>query len=193
VTRLYRFFTVAALAFLTACSQQLAQSTQTQSPTPIPGEWSITAKLGIRTKNNSGSLTVQWHQNGNQYTIRVSGPLGQGNGKISGNPQAILIERPNHPTIYSTDPEQLLQDTFQWALPVQHMGYWVRGLPSPLLDKAEYEHMDTGVLKRMEQSGWQLQYDRYRQTDAWLMPGRIKAKRDDLHLTLIIRQWRFPL
>lgn len=191
--RLPAILVAIALLLLTACSQQLAKPDQQQSQKPIPEQWSISAKLGIRTADDSGSLTVKWQQDSREYLIQVSGPLGQGNGKISGNDQYITIERPNQPTIYSADPQQLLKDTFQWELPIQHLSYWVRGLPSPRLDDAQYHYSNTGVLERLTQSGWELAYDRYRLADDWLMPGRVKATHDELRLTLIIRQWQFGI
>lgn len=192
MTRLSRFFTAITLTLLiAACSQQPAKTTQQQSAEPIPQQWSITAKLGIRTADDSGSVILKWQQDFQHYQIQISGPLGQRNAKINGNHQAIMIERPNHPTMYSSDPETLLLDTFQWPLPLKHLSYWVRGLPSPHLAQAQYQYATTGALERLTQSGWELQYDRYRQTQQWLMPGRVKASRGDLRLTLVIRQWQF--
>lgn len=199
--RLTRASVLFSLLFISACSQQpTINPPQQQAQQAIPDHWNITAKLGIRTQDDSGSLTLQWAQKGQHYTIQASGPLGQGRATIIGQQQQIMISRPNQATTYSNYPEQLLEDTLGWQFPIQQLGYWVRGLPYPennaltlqtsASNTAEYQWSPTGTLTSLRQSGWLLEYDRYQQTDAWLLPKRVKAKKDNITLTLIIKQWQ---
>ncbi|ODS22946.1 outer membrane lipoprotein LolB [Candidatus Endobugula sertula] len=188
-----RYFLFMLLILLSACSQYpRINDTQQQFPQAIPSHWTMTAKLGIRTANNSGSATLNWQQQQDRYQIRLSGPLGQGAGKISGDNTYITIERANKPPLFSTKPEQLIQETFNWELPLQHLSYWVRGLPSPYSNQAEQDYANTGTLLQLRQSGWTLHYDRYHSIGRWLMPGRIKAQKETIKLTLVIKRWRFP-
>jgi outer membrane biogenesis lipoprotein LolB len=68
----------------------------------------------------------------------------------------------------------------------------VRGLACPLLDAAEQDYSASGVLSELNQSDWSLRYTRYRTTDLWLMPQRIRAEKGELMLTLVIKTWEFP-
>lgn len=183
-----------ASLFISACSQQATRPTPVtlQTGTAIPDVWNITAKLGIRNGDDSGSVTLYWQQQQNQYQIRIAGPLGQGNGLLSGNEDTIVIERPSKKTLYSNKPAQLIKDTFGWDLPVQDLNYWVRGLSSPFLEAAEQNYNASGVLSGLNQSDWSLRYTRYRTTDSWLMPQRIHAEKGELMLTLVIKTWEFP-
>jgi outer membrane lipoprotein LolB len=183
-----------ASLFISACSPQATRPTPVtlQTDTAIPDVWNITAKLGIRNGDDSGSVTLYWQQQQNHYQIRIAGPLGQGNGLLSGNEDTIVIERPSKKTLYSNNPAQLIKDTFGWDLPVQDLNYWVRGLPSPFLDAAEQDYNASGVLSGLNQSDWSLRYTRYRTTDLWLMPQRIRAEKGELMLTLVIKTWEFP-
>jgi outer membrane lipoprotein LolB len=163
-----------------------------QTHTAIPDVWNITAKLGIHNGDDSGSVTLYWQQQKNQYHIRIAGPLGQGSAVLSGNEDTIIIERPSKQTLYSNNPAQLIKDTFGWDLPIKDLNYWVRGLASPLLDTAKQNYNASGVLSGLNQSDWSLRYTRYRATDLWLMPQRIRAKKGELMLTLVIKRWEFP-
>ncbi|MFT5117701.1 MAG: outer membrane lipoprotein LolB [Kiritimatiellia bacterium] len=187
-------FLLLAFLFISACSPQATRPTllPLQTNAVIPDVWNITAKLGIRNGDDSGSVTLYWQQQQNQYQIRIAGPLGQGNGLLSGDEENIVIERPNKQTLYSNNPAQLIKDTFGWDLPIQDLNYWVRGLASPLLDAAEQDYSASGVLSELNQSDWSLRYTRYRTTDLWLMPQRIRAEKGELMLTLVIKTWEFP-
>lgn len=189
----YHSYLLFTLLLLSACSQQITTPPPIQkNAAPIPNTWTITAKLGVRTENDSGSVTLLWQQQGPQYRIRISGPLGQGNGLLSGDDQHIVIERPNQDTLFSNNPSQLIEETFGWELPLQHLQYWIRGLNTPLLETTRQDHESSGALSNLHQDGWHLQYARYKPSGKWLMPGRIRAEKEGLVLTLIIKQWNFP-
>ena len=189
------------LTLLSACIQQSYQHPPTlskilpivQPDLNIPDTWKITAKLGIRSKTNSGSVTLYWQQQQNRYHIRVIAPLGQGKGVLFGDNTFVTIERANKKTMYSDNPTELIEKSFGWLLPLEHLNYWVRGLPNPLLDVAETSYNTTGTIASLQQSGWSLTYTDYQIIDTWLsMPKRIRAQKNDVILTLVIKQWEFP-
>ena len=43
---------------------------------------------------------------------------------------------------------------------------------------------------RLAQSGWDIQYDRYRMLDGYAWPGRLKLARDNISVRLVIDSWR---
>jgi outer membrane lipoprotein LolB len=183
-----------ASLLLSACSQQPTKTPNhiKQSIVAIPEDWNITAKLGVRSSDDSGSVTLQWQQRQANYHIRISGPLGQGSGVLSGNPEFITITQANKDPIYSTDPTDLIANAFGWAFPLDHLNYWVRGIASPLLAAGESTLNPSGTLATLTQSDWSLDYSRYKPSGPWLMPHRIRASNNDVVLTLVIRQWAFP-
>lgn len=189
---------------LSACTPQPTKPevTPPQSLSAIPEHWNINAKLGIRNSEQSGSVTLKWQQQINDYHIRISGPLGQGSGLLTGNQHNIRITQGNKAPLYSDDPTSLIKTTFGWDLPLDHLPYWVRGLASPLLSSGQQSYTplppelaDTSqarTLATLTQSGWHIEYSRFKRVDQWLMPHRIRAKKQDVVLTLIVKQWTFP-
>lgn len=184
--------------FLSACSQQpLKENTPEQEgfvhdASTIPDNWQLTAKLGIKSNTRNGSVTVSWKQQQEEYEIQLSGPLGQGKTKLTGNQDFITISRPNKEPILSAFPEQLFEDIFGWEFPLAHLQYWVRGLSSKAKVQEQQLNAD-GTLSTLTQEDWHIQYQRYLQTEQWLLPGKIQLNSHDSSqpkLTLIIRKWQ---
>jgi len=192
------YLLLSTLLFLTsACSQQPAKSVATepsltQSPKPIPSTWNIKAKLGIRSTSNSGSVNLHWQQQGDQYRLRITGPLGQGGGIITGNNKQILIKRSGKPPLSSDSPEKLIRQTFGWDFPLRDLSYWIRGLPSPFRPNTQLEYKTNGSLTSLKQAVWSIGYERYTLVDQWLMPTLVRTEKDGVTLKLIIKQWQFP-
>ncbi|MGH1485338.1 MAG: lipoprotein insertase outer membrane protein LolB [Cellvibrionaceae bacterium] len=185
---------IGVLLLLASCSRNPIVDTPplVTSLETLPQTWLIKAKLGIRTAEDSGSVTLDWQQTDTNYVIKVQGPLGQGNATISGNESHIVIEQPGKQTLYSNNANSLIRDTFGWSLPIHDFKFWVRGIANPDNPIQSADYNPTGVLNSLQQSKWTLQYSRYKPVSQWLLPGRIKAKQDNSQLTLIIREWQLP-
>lgn len=152
--------------------------------------WEVQGKLGIRLPDNSGSLYFNWKQEPNQYAIHLSGPLGQGATWIRGNHSGVTIQAGNKPKVFAATPEALLAKTLGWSLPVQELYYWTRGLQSPMSEVTASSYSDDQKLLTLEQSGWQLQFKRYRDFSGWSLPQKLIAQRDDIRLTFVIKNWK---
>lgn len=197
------------LLLLSACSsaptkQEIDYTANKEAYLAIPNIWTIQAKLGIKSEDDSGSVTLNWQQREEHYDIQISGPLGQGNAKLSGNNQFIRIEQPGKDTIYSNNPRELIEQTFGWDLPLQHLPYWIRGAQNPntktgtnskQIDQdalAITKNNKQGLLSGLSQFGWELEYSRYKLQQQRIAPHKIRAKKSGTTLTLIIKQWDFP-
>ena len=73
-------------------------------------------------------------------------------------------------------------------LPINHLLYWIKGIPAPY-GPHTLKHNELGTIETMEQDGWSLKYDRYGTALEQTLPQRIKITRDDLKVTLIIKEW----
>ena len=182
------------IALLMACSQA-PQQKQTPIPTtapPLPSHWTIKAKLGIRTEEESGSVSLIWQQRGDSYTIRVRAPLGSGSAVITGNREQITIERPGKPIVYSHNPQSLIEQTFGWSLPINVFKFWIWGTNAPehIIEAVTYS--PSGTISSLQQLEWQLSYSRHKIFNQWLLPSKIKAQHNNTQLILAIREWKQP-
>ncbi|MBX2807400.1 MAG: lipoprotein insertase outer membrane protein LolB [Cellvibrionaceae bacterium] len=181
------------LLLISACSQyQPLPETQIQHQTTLSKHWSIKAKLGIRTPAKSGSITLNWQQADTTYTIQIQAPLGQGNATIHGNNEFVVIHRPGKPSLYSDQPQALMLDTFGWLLPMAHLPFWLQGTANPGIPITAADYSTSGILTTLTQAQWQLDFSRHQLIEQTVLPGRIRASREDTQFTLIIRKWHIP-
>ena len=146
-------------------------------------------KLGIRSPQESGSGTLFWLQRQQYYDIRLSGPLGRGATRIQGDRQQTTLEIAGRAPVTAESAEQLVEDQIGWRLPVDHLLWWVRGLPAP--DSPSHLQLDSNSrLGRLSQSGWTVEYSRYQQVDGVELPQRLQISGHDLLLTLVVTEWK---
>jgi outer membrane lipoprotein LolB len=151
--------------------------------------WQISGKIGIRAPRDSGSATLFWLQRQDYYDIRLSGPLGGGAARLTGRPGDILLEVANRGRYQAASPEALLREQLRLDLPVSNLLWWIRGLPAP--DSRSRLTLDgNSHLARLEQDGWQVEYQRYAQQNGYALPERLKLYGQDLEVTLVIKDWQ---
>jgi len=153
--------------------------------------WTLQGKIGVRSPAESGSGTMTWLQALDSYDIRISGPLGRGATRLQGNPQGVTLDMAGQPTLQATSAEALLEQQTGWRLPVEHLLWWVRGLPAP--DSPSRLQLDPqSRLARLAQAGWTVEYSRYQDVGGVHLPQRLQLSANDILLTLVITQWNLP-
>ena len=197
---LHRILLACLLLTLTACSSlhqretlelggdEAAWKTHRSTVEPIDS-WILQGKLGIRSPQESGSGTLFWLQRQQYYDIRLSGPLGRGATRIQGDRQQTTLEIAGRAPVTAESAEQLVEDQIGWRLPVDHLLWWVRGLPAPV--SPSHLQLDSNSrLGRLSQSGWTVEYSRYQQVDGVELPQRLQISGHDLLLTLVVTEWK---
>ena len=129
-----------------------------------------------------------WQQKKDAYSIYFSGTFGSPF-SIYGTKRGVRLEQAGEKTLYAPDAEQLLAETIGYEIPVDDLHYWVRGIWSPYKSVQAKVISSEGTLESLQQSGWKLTYDRYRREGEWNLPGRVVAERDDIKLTLRVKDW----
>ena len=85
--------------------------------------------------------------------------------------------------------EGLVQDRIGWAVPVDALVWWVRGLEAPgSVDTAEFDA--DGRLLRLEQHGWEIEFTRYRAFGSESLPAKLEARRDAYRVKLAFGRWQ---
>jgi outer membrane lipoprotein LolB len=157
----------------------LCACTNISVPEGRPAEnWRLVGKLGVRSPDYNGSVTMDWQHSVDHFEISLTGALGVSVAEIEGDQSLVHITLGDEPT--RTLPLHGVYDQTGYELPLVHMIYWVRGVPNPAYVSIEHE---TGFY----QAGWRVEY----QVFEALMPRKIRFTRDTTKLTLIIRTWEF--
>ncbi len=194
--RMYHFaIALGMVLFISGCTTTSPKTSQDQASrvnalNPPPLSWQISGKLGIRSPQKNGSVTINWQQLDDNFTIKVQGPLGQGSAIITGTQYNAEIKQPGKAPVKSNNVDELVYNSFGWSLPFNDFIHWIRATANPTqqINHVSYDP-DLNTLSLLEQSDWSLEYSRYKPVESWLLPGRIKATQNETRLTLLIRKW----
>ena len=74
-------------------------------------------------------------------------------------------------------------------LPIAEMRYWLLGAPAPASPYREAVGAG-GSLSGLEQSGWTVNYQRYRAVGSIALPERVEMTTEGLRLRVVISEWR---
>lgn len=154
-------------------------------------QWEVRGRLGIQNEYNGGSLDIIWKQAGGDFTMRLIAPLGSGTYLIQGDKSFAEIRFPNgeNKTINSID--EVFASTLNVALPASALIDWVRGLPANALSLEKIKWNQQGLMKYVEQSGWNVEISKYT-GDEIAMPHALYVTHNDnseLDIRLVFRQW----
>ena len=152
--------------------------------------WQLTGKLAVRLPTDSPpGMRISWRQQQQQFSLRLSGLLGIGTTYIEGDRQQVTL-RSGKQQHTANNSEELTAQLFGLPLSMADLTYWVRGIPAPEKPVTARLHNDNGALQTLSQDGWQLAFSRYKETDNWLLPGKITGQRGELSFKLIIKKWQ---
>lgn len=189
-----KYFISFCLIFLCSCaSQQATQSIDNisdyQKRLSAIEQWQLRGKIVVLSNNESEKAKFTWQNTQDDYKIRLSGALGMGTTYIKGNQFRVRLEQNGKQPVEADTPEQLIYDQLGRDIPVSHLRYWVKGLPSPnsQIDQALYD--EQGMIQQLSQDGWHLRYIDFSINDEWQLPSTIIAQRNDIELQFHINRW----
>ena len=140
-------------------------------------DWRLSGKLGVRSPDYNGSVTIHWQNTEDNFVIALSGALGLSVARIEGGDDAIVLTTPDE-SVRLTNKQ--LEAYLGYDLPLDYLDFWVRGIADP--DRASTIH-PTGF----NQAGWKIDYLKYKASD----PEKMRLSRDATYLTLAIRRWEY--
>lgn len=185
-----RLWFAAAMILLSGCSQLSPRPDTPDRFNPKSAlalqNWSAEGRLGVRMSQESHSANLDWQQQGDQYRIALTGPLGQGGLRIEGDSRSVSLRQAGEDSIHrAATPEALMQQLLGWHLPLSHARYWIRGLPDPGTPSTTLDAPATGFI----QAGWTIEYLRFAPVAGQLLPEKLRLQHKDLRLTVIINDW----
>lgn len=154
-------------------------------------QWTLDGRVSIRSGDEAWNGSLHWQQEGEQYNLTISAPLGAGSLQLQGSPHYVVLRQSNRDRPYtSTDPDKLLQQQLGWHIPVGSLQYWVVGLPDPNRNPATQMKIDEyGRLMQMQQAGWDIRILRYLQVHGLQLPGKLFVENKGQGIRMVISRW----
>lgn len=152
--------------------------------------WQASGRISVRLEKHAWSATLQWHQQRQEYFLRLIAPLGQGTYEITGNNDAVFLRTAKNEVLRANNPESLMEGTFGWSVPLTGLIYWIKGLPEPGKKADDLSLDEQGRITDLSQSGWRVTYSSYNETGGLELPGKISLQNDKIKVRLIIKHWK---
>ena len=154
-------------------------------------DWQVQGRVALRTDDEGWSANFDWQQRGSDYRIRLRGPFGQGAVELHGNELGVWLQQAEQLPVFALDAETLLEQQTGWRLPVAGLAAWLRGVPVAGTE-SELAWDAQGRLQHLAQNGWQIDYQRYLEKNALMLPQKLRLQRDSVRVKFIIDDWQTP-
>ena len=153
--------------------------------------WEVRGRLGVQTETEGATMDIIWKQAENEYSIRLLAPMGAGTYLILGDNEMATIRYPDGNKRIIRDVDNIFKATLEVDLPITAIKDWIRGLPAKEMSVEKIRWNKEGLLRLLEQEGWNIELKKYAGTGI-LLPHQIYLTRDDdeeLEIRLFFQRW----
>lgn len=195
----YRYFLFCIFALLNACailpktpSEQPATSTavhqQHLAKLDAIKSFSLKGRLGVVTKKQGFSGSINWQHSAQNDNIDVFSPLGGQIANIKKTALGVTLTQQDGRSITAQNAESLTETTLGFKLPLTGLSDWALGKPTS--SKIEASTWDAqGRLLTLKQDGWDIGYENYTDNSGVSLPNKVVLKSEQLNLKLLIENW----
>ncbi|HED40666.1 MAG TPA: outer membrane lipoprotein LolB [Chromatiales bacterium] len=157
--------------------------------------WELGGRIAVKSAQDSWSANLHWQQRAAAFDVRFSSLLGLRIAQLKGDALSASLYLPDNRVLSAANLSELLDDELGWSVPVAGLRYWLVGLPAPAIAAQAIPPFTKGLdelgrLQWLEQSGWRIDYQRYRSAGTLALPQKMVLTRDDLRVRLVIDRWQ---
>lgn len=150
--------------------------------------WTLRGRLAVSDEKDGGSGTLRWQQSAGGNRLDFHGALGRGAWVLESDDESARLQMADGRVYKDRSLKGLVESQLGWSVPVDDLSWWVRGLEAP--GGTDQRNMgEDGDLAELKQSGWVIEFSRYREQSGVLLPGKLVARQNDKTVKLAIREW----
>jgi outer membrane lipoprotein LolB len=149
----------------------------------------LLGRVSVRHGEQGFSGSLDWRHAPARDEVLILSPLGQGVAQLVRDETGVTLITADQQTYRARDAEDLTEQVLGWRFPLAGLAYWVQGRPAPD-STAEIRVGGDGVVDRLVQDGWQVEYAGRKAYAAGVLPGRVFLDAADLRLKLVVDEWR---
>lgn len=156
--------------------------------------WVASGRISIVADDEAWNGNLHWRQTGaDVYDIRIIAPLGQGTLLIKGDREGVELRTSDGKApLQAATPEELLERSMGWQMPLSGMRFWILGIKSPhALETISLD--ENGRPAALTQSGWNIKLSDYRLIDRWYVPGKIEIENDRIKVKMLVQSWKLEV
>jgi len=189
------------VSLLLAACTSLPVSTPAAPATPLDwpqrraelqgsSEFSLKGRLAVAAGEEGFSAGLRWLQRDREALIELDGPFGVGGLRLQARGDTIELTTSRGERLDGEAARAELERRLGFALPLDALRYWVRGVPDPARTAEERLAADGPRLTGLAQDGWIVDYTAYvDDPTGGPLPRRLSAVREGTRLRLVIEEW----
>jgi outer membrane lipoprotein LolB len=167
-------------------------------------EFALSGRVAVAAAEQGFSAGLRWQQRAQRGAIVLEGPFGVGALAIDTDGDSLRVTTGRGEQFDGAAARAALEQQLGFALPLEALRYWVRGLPAPFapIPPAEAVAVDAAVgtpqetidsvlprLRRLQQHGWVIDYAEYQPAPFDHQPRRLVVQNGGARLRLFIDSW----
>lgn len=155
--------------------------------------WEAQGKISLQKGDDRTSASYRWRQLNQNYIIHLHGPFGQGATWLKRTTKGVTLENAEVGIVGAATAEELMQQVAGWQVPVSGLQYWITGMAVPGIPAEITAVGEDGLATAITQQGWTIEFGKRKIIEGRPTPTKIVATRDDIRVTVIVKDWDVPL
>ena len=155
--------------------------------------WQMRGRIAVKSGKEGGQGNIQWRQDGTGAWMRVSGPFGAGAYEITWDAERVVLTDGKGEVAAAYDGpdavERFLNEQIGWQFPADRARYWVLGVAAPP-GRGQSVYTDDGWLASLDQDGWVVSFDDYRERAGFWMPRKVRLESPRGMVKLVVDHWQ---
>jgi outer membrane lipoprotein LolB len=157
---------------------------------PRAPAFDLLGRVAVTHDGRAFSSNLRWRHDVERDEIWLLTPVGQALAHIEADAAGAVLTAADGKQQHAADVESLTRRALGWELPLQHLGWWVRGDLPPGGTIGEVLRDQQGRLVRLRQDGWSITLTHAPGTGAGGLPQRLEITREAHKIRLVIDGWR---
>lgn len=154
--------------------------------------FAVAGRVAVAAGEQGFTAGLRWQQRDARGEIRLDGPLGIGALAIDTDGDALRVATGRGVRLEGAAARAEIERELGFALPLDALRYWVRGVPSPASTAVETTAGDAPRLQRLQQDGWTIDYTEYQPAPGAHRPRRLIAQNGVARVRLVLERWSAP-
>ncbi len=153
-------------------------------------DFTLKGRLAVAAGDEGFSAGLRWQQRDQDALIELDGPFGVGGLRLQSRGSALQLTTSRGERLDGEAARVELERRLGFALPLEALRFWVRGVPDPARPAEERLAADAPRLAGLAQDGWSIDYTAYIEQPAdGALPRRLSVVREGARLRLVIEDW----
>jgi len=146
--------------------------------------WQLDGRAAVAVGTQGWQASLNWQQSGDAADVHLSGPFGVGALVLKSTPEGISLNgAPPSDAVLAQ-----LQDRLGFDLPIDHLRFWLLGVPDPS-GPFELKRNDQDRALKLSQADWTIDYDRYMPAAGDVLPAHMVLTREGVRVRIAVDHW----